>query len=519
MSNRIIFVIAYRRAMTNENQNFDASANSENKISHAADGIERIEVNAVNSAKGRELYNKRQQIYPKIVNGKFRILKWAAMIILLAIYYIAPLLRWHREGSASDQFVLADFEGRRFYFGPIEIWPQEVYYITGLLILAGVGLFLATSLFGRIWCGYACPQTVWTDLFIYVERLFEGERNQRMRLDKAPWSFDKAWRKIGKHIVWLIISLLTGGWFVMYFNDAYEVLGGFFTGKAPISSYVFALSLTFTTYALAGTSREQVCTFMCPWPRIQAAMLDHDALSVTYRYDRGEPRGPHKKGQSWDGRGDCVDCKQCVAVCPAGIDIRDGLQIECINCALCIDACDDIMTKLGRPTGLIAYDTEDNIKRRQKGEKPFFRFIRGRTIFYGAIFSIVSLVMLIGLLSRKTMDVNVIRDRAPLFVTLDDGKVRNAYTIKVLNMAGQKRVVEISVQGVIDGKMETEAGKIVDNKLVLDTEPNKVSQSRLFIVAEPSKQKAVSVKVKVVVVDKEKGQTAVQKSVFISGRE
>lgn len=502
----------------NDETKADNSQNSQSEPhNNAGDSVERVDVTAVNSAKGRELYNSRQQIYPKIVNGKFRILKWAAMIMLLAVYYIAPLLRWPRDGSASQQFVLADFEGRRFYFGPIEIWPQEVYYITGLLILAGVGLFLATSLFGRIWCGYACPQTVWTDLFIYVERLFEGERNQRIRLDKAPWSFDKAWRKIGKHIVWLIISFLTGGWFVMYFNDAYQVLGGFLTGKAPLSSYIFAVSLSLVTYALAGTSREQVCTFMCPWPRIQAAMLDHDALSVTYRYDRGEPRGAHKKGQSWDGRGDCVDCKQCVVVCPAGIDIRDGLQIECINCALCIDACDEIMTKLGRPTGLIAYDTEDNIRRRQKGEKPFFRFIRGRTIFYGVIFILVSAIMAFGLLSRRTMDVNVIRDRAPLFVMLDDGMVRNAYTVKVLNMAGKKRTVEISVQGINGGKMETDAGKLVDNKLILDTEPNKVSQSRLFIVADPSKQKDVSVKVKVVVLDKEKGQSAVQKSVFISG--
>lgn len=504
--------------MTNENPEVE-----NDKIGsvpqQAADGIEKHDVTAVNSAVGRELYNRRQQIYPKIIHGKFRFVKWLALGVLLAIYYIAPLLRWPREGSASDQFVLADFAGRRFYFGPIEIWPQEVYYITGLLILAGVGLFLATSLFGRIWCGYACPQTVWTDLFILVERIFEGDRNQRIRLDKAPWSFDKAWRKIGKHIVWLIISLLTGGWFVMYFNDAYQVLGGFLTGKAPIGSYIFAISLTATTYLLAGTSREQVCTFMCPWPRIQAAMLDHDALSVTYRYDRGEPRGPHKKGQSWDGRGDCVDCKQCVAVCPAGIDIRDGLQIECINCALCIDACDEIMVKLGRPTGLIAYDTEDNIVRRSKGEKPFFRFIRGRTIFYGGIFIIVSAVMAFGLLNRKTMDVNVIRDRAPLFVTLDDGKVRNAYTIKILNMAGTKRTVEVGIEGITNGVLTSDDSKVINNKLIVETQPNKVSQDRVFVVADPAEQKAPSVKVRVIVLDKEKNQTAVQKSVFISGKQ
>ncbi|WP_240006948.1 cytochrome c oxidase accessory protein CcoG [Pseudaquidulcibacter saccharophilus] len=486
---------------------------------HSAEGVVQENVSAVNSAKTRELYNKRQQIYPKNISGTFRKLKWAVLTVLLGIYYILPFLRWPREGSGSDQFVLADFEHRRFYFGPIEIWPQEVYYITGLLILAGVGLFLATSLFGRVWCGYACPQTVWTDLFIWVEQLFEGDRNQRIRLDKAPWSFDKAWRKIGKHTVWLIISLMTGGWFVMYFNDAYEVLGGFLTGKAPFSAYVFAGSLTFTTYALAGTLREQVCTFMCPWPRIQAAMLDHEALSVTYKHDRGEPRGPHKKGQSWEGRGDCVDCRQCIAVCPAGIDIREGLQIECINCALCIDACDEIMDKVGRPRGLIGYDTEDNINRRLKGQTSQFNFIRPRTIFYGTIFAIVSCAILYGLLTRHTMGVNVIRDRAPLFVTLSDGSVRNAYTLKILNMSGADRNVAVSIEGVTDGHLEAETGKIENNEVLMETKPNKVSVVRMFMVAQPEQQKGKSINIKVKVRDLKTKEVATSKSVFITGTE
>ena len=486
---------------------------------HSAEGVVQENVSAVNSAKTRELYNKRQQIYPKNISGTFRKLKWAVLTVLLGIYYILPFLRWPREGSGSDQFVLADFEHRRFYFGPIEIWPQEVYYITGLLILAGVGLFLATSLFGRVWCGYACPQTVWTDLFIWVEQLFEGDRNQRIRLDKAPWSFDKAWRKIGKHAVWLLISLMTGGWFVMYFNDAYEVLGGFLTGKAPFSAYVFAGSLTFTTYALAGTLREQVCTFMCPWPRIQAAMFDHEALSVTYKHDRGEPRGPHKKGQSWEGRGDCVDCRQCIAVCPAGIDIREGLQIECINCALCIDACDEIMDKVGRPRGLIGYDTEDNINRRLKGQTSQFNFIRPRTIFYGTIFAIVSCAILYGLLTRHTIGINVIRDRAPLFVTLSDGSVRNAYTLKILNMSGADRNVAVSIEGVTDGHLEAETGKIENNEVLMETKPNKVSVVRMFMVAQPEQQKGKSINIKVKVRDLKTKEVATSKSVFITGTE
>ena len=486
---------------------------------HAADGVLREDVAAVNSAQNRELYTSRQHIHPKQSKGLFRNIKWLAMGVLLAIYYIAPLLRWERAGAISDQFVLADFEHRRFYFGPIEIWPQEVYYITGLLILAGVGLFLATSLFGRIWCGYACPQTVWTDLFIWVEGLFEGDRNQRIRLDKARWTFDKIWRKLGKHTVWIIISILTGGWFIMYFNDAYEVLAGFFKGTAPLSSYVFLVAMAGTTYALAGTMREQVCTYMCPWPRIQAAMLDNEALSVTYRTDRGEKRGPHKKGETWEGRGDCIDCKQCVAVCPAGIDIRDGLQIECINCALCIDACDEVMVKIGRPKGLIGYDTYENVERRKKGEPTKFRFIRGRTIFYSVILVAVSAIMAFGLLTRSTMEVNVIRDRAPLFVQLSDGSVRNVYTVKVINKAGQERKLAVSIEGVKGGKLHADDGQVVNNKLIIDAPPNKVSKNRIFVIADPSAQKSKSIDVTIRVTDEAAGDSTKTRSVFIRGRE
>lgn len=496
----------------------ESDQNLNKEHSHAAEGIVREDVSAVNSATTRELYTSRQHIHPKQAKGVFRKLKWLGVIVLLAFYYIAPLLRWERAGPISDQFILADFEHRRFYFGPIEIWPQEVYYITGLLILAGVGLFLATSLFGRVWCGYACPQTVWTDLFIWVEGLFEGDRNQRIRLDKAPWTFDKIWRKIGKHTVWIIISIMTGGWFIMYFNDAYEVMGGFFNGTAPLSSYIFLVAMSGTTYALAGTMREQVCTYMCPWPRIQAAMLDNEALSVTYRYDRGEPRGPHKKGQTWDGRGDCIDCKQCVAVCPAGIDIREGLQIECINCALCIDACDEVMVKLDRPKGLIAYDIQENIERRQKGEKPRFKFMRGRTIFYAVIFTLVSLVMAFGLLTRKTMEVNVIRDRAPLFVKLSTGEVRNVYTVKVLNKGAQKRNVMIEISGVENAALRADDGKVEDNKLHIIAEPNKMSKNRIFLVAKPDDQHDTSIDVEVKVTDAATGDVAKSKSVFISGQ-
>ncbi len=485
----------------------------------AAHGVVRSDAVAVNNAQQRELYEKRQQIYPKAVRGVWRRTKWAIVALLLGIYYLVPFLRWDRPGAAPDQFLLVDFSGRRFYFGPIEIWPQELYYVTGLLILGAIGLFLASALFGRVWCGYACPQTVWTDLFIAVEHWFEGDRNQRIRLDKQAWDFNKAWRKTGKHVAWLIISLATGGWFVAYFHDAPTLFAGFFTLQAPMSAYVFAGLLTATTYVFAGTLREQVCTYMCPWPRIQAAMLDQEALSVTYRYDRGEPRGPHKKNDTWDGRGDCIDCRQCVAACPAGIDIRDGLQIECINCALCIDACDEIMVKIDRPRGLIAYDTIQNIERREAGEKSSYRFIRGRTLFYAVLFVGIGGLMLGGLFMRTTLDVNVQRDRAPLFVPLSTGQVRNAYTVKVLNKADHARDVRIRIKGVKGGHLLANELPVVDNSVVLTAGPDRVAQVRLFVVADPEHLNHRSVPVMIEVTSPNDGEVARSKSVFIRGEQ
>ena len=418
--------------------------------SHAAEGVERSDVEAVNSAAARSLYQARVPIFPKLVHGRFRALKWAAMIVLLAVYYGVPWIRWPRGIGAPDQAVLVDMERSRFYFFFIELWPQELYFLTGLLILAALGLFLVTSLFGRVWCGYACPQTVWTDLYIAVERLVEGDRAARMRLAKAPWGQAKILKKATKHALWLLIAMATGGAWILYFHDAPSLAVGLVTGDAPGSAYLFLGLLTFTTYALAGSMREQVCTYMCPWPRIQAALTDADALNVTYRTDRGEPRGAHKKGDTWEGRGDCIDCKQCVAACPMGIDIRDGAQLECIHCALCIDACDEIMKKIDRPKGLIAYDTDANIERRARGDQAQVKLIRPRVLFYFAMIGAVSLVLLLGLTTRASFEVNVLRDRNPSFVRLSDGSIRNGYTLKLINREGVERSFAVSIDG-LDG--------------------------------------------------------------------
>jgi cytochrome c oxidase accessory protein FixG len=402
-----------------------------------------------------DLYAKRKQIYPKLAHGKFRTVKWIVMAVTLAVYYTVPWIRWDRGPGIPDQAVLADFESEKFYFFFIEIWPQEAYYLAGLLILAALGLFLVTSLLGRVWCGYTCPQTVWTDLYIWVERAFEGDRAARMRLDNAPMSLNKLWRKLGKHTVWLIIAFWTGGAFVLYWHDAPTVARGWFSGEAPLSAYWFAGILTFTTYFLAGTMREQVCTYMCPWPRIQAALTDEHALNVTYRYDRGEPRGPKRKSESWEGRGDCVDCNQCVQVCPVGIDIRNGSQLECIHCALCIDACDEMMLRVDRPTGLIAYDTDVAVvARAAESEVPKYRLIRSRTILYAGLIVLIGCLMLYGLMTKATFEMNVLKDRSPPFVRLSNGEIQNGYTLKLVNKAKGARRMSISLEGAEGARMK-----------------------------------------------------------------
>lgn len=461
----------------------------------------------------KDLYAKRQQIYPKLAHGRFRLVKWAVMAVTLGVYYALPWVRWDRGEGIPNQAVLADFESEKFYFFFIEIWPQDIHYLAGLLILAALGLFLVTSLLGRVWCGYTCPQTVWTDLFIWVERAFEGDRAARMRLDKAPWSFNKAWRKLGKHAVWLVIAFWTGGAFILYWHDAPTIARGWFTGDVPLSAYWFAGILTLTTYFLAGWMREQVCTYMCPWPRIQAALTDEHALNVTYRYDRGEPRGPKRKSESWDERGDCIDCDQCVQVCPMGIDIRDGSQLECIHCALCIDACDQMMAKIGRPTGLIAYDTDVAVAARAaKITPPKYRLIRSRTVLYGVLMLAIGGLMVWGLSTKATIEANVLKDRSPPFVQLSDGTLQNGYTLKLVNKLSQPRTMVIEVSGLeelgfsVIGIQHDGAAP-----LELPVEAFGVDRYRVLVTApKGASQRQITIKV----TDKETGETDTNRASF-----
>ena len=431
---------------------------------------------------GGSLYASRVKVYPKEAHGSFRTVKWIVMAVTLGIYYLVPWIRWDRGPYLPDQAVLIDFPSRRFYFFFLEIWPQEFYYITGLLVLAALALFLVTSIAGRVWCGYTCPQTVWTDLMIAVERFWQGDRNQRLRLDKAPWSAETLSRKGATHLTWLLIAIATGGAWVFYFADAPTLARQLVTFDAPLTAYLFIGIFTATTYVLGGIAREQVCIYMCPWPRIQGAMFDRDSLLITYRGWRGEPRGPHKAGQSWEGRGDCIDCNQCVAVCPTGIDIRNGPQLECIQCALCIDACNEIMTKVERPRGLIAYDTESNLAAAGRETVPI-RLIRPRTILYAGAMAIVGAIMLIALLIRPDLDVSVLRDRNPLYVKLSDGGVRNGYTIKLLNKLYVPRPLGLGIAGLPGAKFNVVG---LENKAnpVVTVPPDELKSVRLYVTLD-----------------------------------
>jgi len=434
------------------------------------------------------LYAKRKKVYPQGTHGTFRTIKWVVLIATLGVYYLLPFVRWDRGPNAPDQAVLIDLPGRRFYFFMVEIWPQEVYYITGLLILASLTLFLMNAVAGRLWCGYMCPQTVWTDLFYRVEQLIEGDRRERMKLDKGGWTLRFLGEKAAKHFIWLMIAWWTGGAWVLYFSDAPTLVVDLATGAAPLVAYIWIAILTFTTYTLAGHMREQVCVYMCPWPRIQGALTDEHALNVTYRYDRGEPRESLKssikmreKGQQV---GDCVECNQCVAVCPVGIDIRDGAQFECIQCGLCIDACDNVMQKITRPRGLIGYDTDDNIKRRIDGKLPIIRLVRPRTAIYAALIALVGAIMMYSLATRDFAGVNVLHDRNPIFVKLSDGGVRNGFTVRLLNKRPLYRQFLLNVEGLPAEATVQAIGvdEAVSGRPVIDVGPDRTREIRVLII-------------------------------------
>jgi cytochrome c oxidase accessory protein FixG len=461
------------------------------------------------------LYVSREPVFPRRVKGSFRTLKWWIMAVTLGIYYITPWIRWDRGPNLPDQAVLVDIASRRFFFFMIEIWPHEFYFVAGLLIMAGLGLFLFTSAAGRVWCGYACPQTVWTDLFILVERWVEGDRNARIRLHRQPWNWEKLVKNGVKWWIWLFIGLATGGAWVFYFTDAPTLLRDLLAFQAHPAAYITILILTFTTFFFGGFAREQICIYACPWPRIQAAMMDEDTLTIGYREWRGEPRGK----QTVEGNGDCIDCMACVNVCPMGIDIRNGQQLACITCGLCIDACNDIMDKIGKPRDLIGYMALTDEVRERAGETPksvWSHVFRPRTILYTVLWAGVGVGLIVALFLRQPIDVSVTPVRNPTFVTLSDGSIRNAYDLRLRNMQGADAEFTINVTSA--ARLETALEGV--ESLTVTVPANQTMQQRVYLTAAAGSEAALADRTEVRLWIAEEGTTnRVHHDTIFNGKE
>jgi cytochrome c oxidase accessory protein FixG len=384
----------------------------------------------------QELYQKRQKIYAREVHGLFATMRFLAMAGLMGFYYILPWIQWN-----GRQAVLLDLPARKFYFFGTTIWPQDFILVALLLMIAAWSLFFFTNLAGRLWCGYACPQTVWTEVFMWFERKIEGDRSKQMKLDKMGWGAQKILRKGGKHLAWIAVAFWTGFTFVGWFSpiaDLAERMVSFQLG--PWETF-WVLFYGFATWGNAGFMREQVCIYMCPYARFQSAMFDMDTLIISYDEQRGEPRGARRKDEDYkaSGKGDCIDCTICVQVCPVGIDIRDGLQYQCIACAACIDACDDVMDKMGYPKGLVRYTTENALE-----GKPS-RVLRPRSIMYGVVLIAFIVGFLSVALNRVPLELNIIRDRVALFTEADNGDILNTYNLKIMNMAEETYTYRLSL--------------------------------------------------------------------------
>ena len=387
---------------------------------------------------GQPLYVAQEKIYPREIDGRFARLRVLSVWGLLGIYYLLPWLNW-----GERQAVLFDLPARKFFIFGVVFWPQDFIFLTWLLIIAALALFFFTAVGGRLWCGYACPQTVWTETFLWMERVAEGGRSARQKLDRGPWDANKLVRKSVKQLMWVTFALWTGFTFVGYFSPirtlGQDVLA---LSLGPWETF-WVVFYAFATYGNAGYLREQVCKYMCPYARFQSAMFDKDTLVITYDRERGEPRGARKRGTDprEQGLGDCIDCTWCVQVCPTGIDIRQGLQIECIACAACIDACDDVMDKVGSPRGLIRYTTEHALHHEPT------RLLRPRVLIYGGLLSALIIGFVVTIAMRSPVSLDVLRDRNSLYRLTDDGNVDNVYTLRILNKTEREQRFRIEAHG------------------------------------------------------------------------
>jgi len=385
------------------------------------------------------------KIHPRTARGIYTRWRWFFVFATQLFFYGVPWLQW-----GGRQAMLFDIDARRFYIFGLVLYPQDVFYLAALLILSALLLFLFTAVAGRQWCGYACPQTVYTEIFLWVEEKFEGNRAQRMRLDAAPMSWNKLWRKAGKHVVWIAIGLWTGFTFVGYFTPIHELATSVMAFSVGPWALFWVLFYSFATWGNAGFMREQVCKYMCPYARFQGAMFDRDTLIVTYVKKRGDPRGKRSKKVDPQalGLGDCIDCTLCVQVCPTGIDIRDGLQYECISCAACIDACDEVMDTMGYPRGLIRYSTEAAIAGDWSRRDILRRVLRPRVLIYATILAVAMVVFVTSLWVRTPFKVDVMRDRATLARLVKGGQIENIYRIHIMNATEQEQVFTLGVDGL-----------------------------------------------------------------------
>ena len=439
---------------------------------------------------GVPFYEEKGRTQPRSIRGTFRSLKTWTAILLLGWWHLAPFLRWDRGPGAPDQAILIDMGGRRAYFFFIEIWPQEVYYLTGLLLIAAISLFLMSALAGRVWCGFLCWQTVYTDIFISIERLFLGDRNRRLALSQAKWNVEKLVRLGLVNLACLIVSILCGTSFVLYSGDAPHELLAIVTGQATTTAYGIITVVGGLCFLLAGHARERVCIYVCPYSRFQAAMSDEHSLVVSYEAWRGEPRGHAKAAAqsegkySFAGRGHCVDCNMCVQVCPTNTDIRRGSQLSCIGCGLCVDACNTVMDHFGLPRGLVSYDSCANQLARSTSSSGKFNLVRPRTLIYAAIILGIGTVMLVSLMTRADVRVDVLHDRAPLAVEVGGGWIRNGYDYKILNMARQSRKFTLRLNGIAGAKLDIVGGTKGQEQADLLVGPDTVGSFRVYVTAE-----------------------------------
>lgn len=392
-------------------------------------------------------------VHAKRIGGFFRNIKYVTGSLWL-LFFLLPYVRW-----GDRQALLFDMPNRQFHIFGITILPQDIWILAAILLFAAMALAAASAVAGRIWCGYFCFQTVWMDVFTWIEEKILGNPNKRMALDKEPWTFNKIKLKTATNVIFLSLSFLTAFTFVAYFTDAYQLWADLFSFSMGDYATIIIASLTVTTYFFSTILREQTCTLFCPYARIQGAMLDKQTVVPTYDRDRGEPRGRMRRarpGEEEQKLGDCIDCNLCVAVCPTGIDIRHGQQIGCITCGLCIDACDSVMKKLDRPLGLIRYASLEEFE--GKVLPPLFK--RPRVIVYAGIMALAASVLIYGLATIAPMKLNVLHERSPLFVMLSDGSIQNKLTVKIVNKSDQVMNVQLSASG-IDNLMVEGADKVI----------------------------------------------------------